>query len=186
MSCSVRTLTEPWLIHFQISSSGASQPRLIKSKEPLLKKADRRAFGTSFVRVGSGWSIGPLGPTAKPDSAAQKAVIPTTVTRTIFNWSNPWGPDTIASVRRGAALFRTVEGHVNQQGLDFYDRLVDKLLENNIEPLVTLFHWDSPQLWLVSSCDPIEPNSIARRTIFASLVTRYHKECYFTHLQEKG
>lgn len=77
-------------------------------------------------------------------------------------------------------------GHVNQQGLDFYDRLVDKLLENNIEPLVTLFHWDSPQLWLVSSCDPIEPNSIARRTIFASLVTRYHKECYFTHLQEKG
>jgi beta-glucosidase len=36
-------------------------------------------------------------------------------------------------------------GQVNPQGLDFYDRLVDHLLENHIEPLVTLFHWDSPQ-----------------------------------------
>lgn len=36
------------------------------------------------------------------------------------------------------------KGAVNQAGLDFYDRLVDALLENGIEPLVTLFHWDLP------------------------------------------
>jgi beta-glucosidase len=36
-------------------------------------------------------------------------------------------------------------GPVNQAGLDFYDRLVDALLENDIEPFVTLFHWDTPQ-----------------------------------------
>ena len=35
-------------------------------------------------------------------------------------------------------------GPVNPMGLDFYDRLVDALLENSIEPLVTLFHWDLP------------------------------------------
>jgi beta-glucosidase len=36
-------------------------------------------------------------------------------------------------------------GRLNQQGLDFYSRLIDGLLARNIEPWVTLFHWDFPQ-----------------------------------------
>jgi beta-glucosidase len=35
-------------------------------------------------------------------------------------------------------------GTVNEAGLDFYDRLVDALLERNIEPFPTLFHYDLP------------------------------------------
>ena len=34
---------------------------------------------------------------------------------------------------------------MNQEGLDFYSRLVDALLEANIEPMITLYHWDLPQ-----------------------------------------
>ena len=35
-------------------------------------------------------------------------------------------------------------GRVNKRGLDFYERLVDALLEARIRPVVTLFHWDLP------------------------------------------
>ncbi len=37
------------------------------------------------------------------------------------------------------------KGRINQLGMDFYDRLVDKLHEAGIEPFVTLNHWDLPQ-----------------------------------------
>ncbi|GAA3675304.1 GH1 family beta-glucosidase [Lentzea roselyniae] len=40
----------------------------------------------------------------------------------------------------------TGSGAVEERGLAFYDRLVDSLLEKNIQPLVTLYHWDLPQV----------------------------------------
>ena len=36
-------------------------------------------------------------------------------------------------------------GRVNAAGLDFYDRFVDELLANGVEPFLTLYHWDLPQ-----------------------------------------
>lgn len=36
-------------------------------------------------------------------------------------------------------------GRINDAGLDFYDRYVDELLAAEIEPFVTLYHWDLPQ-----------------------------------------
>jgi beta-glucosidase len=37
-------------------------------------------------------------------------------------------------------------GTPNQKGLDFYHRVIDKCLENNIQPWLTLYHWDIPQV----------------------------------------
>ena len=37
------------------------------------------------------------------------------------------------------------KGAINQAGIDFYSRLVDYLLENDITPFITLYHWDLPQ-----------------------------------------
>jgi len=36
-------------------------------------------------------------------------------------------------------------GRINQSGLDFYSRVIDTLVKENILPFVTLYHWDLPQ-----------------------------------------
>ncbi len=65
-------------------------------------------------------------------------------------------PDDIALMRKlGLDAYRfslswprilpTGYGAVNAEGLDFYDRLIDRLLEARITPFVTLYHWDLPQ-----------------------------------------
>jgi beta-glucosidase len=41
-------------------------------------------------------------------------------------------------------IFPDGTGPVNSRGLAFYDRLIDALLEEQIQPLVTLYHWDLP------------------------------------------
>ena len=39
----------------------------------------------------------------------------------------------------------TGNGEVNEAGLKFYEDLIDECLKYNIEPMVTIFHWDLPQ-----------------------------------------
>jgi len=42
-------------------------------------------------------------------------------------------------------VFPDGAGRPNPKGIDFYDRLLDELLANGIEPFATLYHWDLPQ-----------------------------------------
>jgi beta-glucosidase len=50
-------------------------------------------------------------------------------------------------------------GAVNERGLDFYERLVDALLEKGIAPAATLYHWDLPAA--------LEGGWLDRRTVHA-------------------
>jgi beta-glucosidase len=65
-------------------------------------------------------------------------------------------PEDIAMLQRlGAGAYRFSlswpriqpdgRGAVNPQGIDYYSRLIDGLLEKGITPVVTLYHWDLPQ-----------------------------------------
>ncbi|MFN0049043.1 MAG: GH1 family beta-glucosidase [Cytophagales bacterium] len=42
-------------------------------------------------------------------------------------------------------IFPDGVGRKNQKGIDFYNRVIDNLLEQGIDPWITLYHWDLPQ-----------------------------------------
>ncbi|ATI72965.1 glycoside hydrolase family 1 protein [Mesoplasma florum] len=41
-------------------------------------------------------------------------------------------------------IIKNVQGDINEEGIKFYDDLIDELLKNKIEPVVTIFHFDTP------------------------------------------
>ena len=61
--------------------------------------------------------------------------------------------DLLAGLGIGAYRFSTAwtrvvpdgDGRVNQAGLDFYERLISGLEARDIDPCLTLYHWDLPQ-----------------------------------------
>lgn len=88
-------------------------------------------------------------------------------------------------------------GALNAAGMDFYDRLIDALLEAGIEPCVTLYHWDLPRAlylrggWL----NPDSPNwfaeyaeKMAKR--FSDRVSRWitlnEPQCFIGHGLQTG
>ena len=63
-------------------------------------------------------------------------------------------------------------GQPNAAGLDFYDRLVDGLLERGIEPWLTLYHWDLPQP-IEDRGGWLEPEVVDRFADYAAIVGRH-------------
>ena len=90
-----------------------------------------------------------------------------------------WGDDLDLMAEMGLRAYRFSvswprvqpggSGGGNQAGLDFYDRLVDGLLDRGIEPWLTLYHWDLPQQ-LEDRGGWLGPDIVERFADYAALV----------------
>ncbi|SDO53127.1 GH1 family beta-glucosidase [Alkalicoccus daliensis] len=76
-------------------------------------------------------------------------------------------------------IFPKGTGEVNEEGLAYYHRLVDSLLDSGIEPVCTLYHWDLPQAlqenggW--ENRDTIDAFAAYAETIFRSFEGKIKK-----------
>lgn len=66
-----------------------------------------------------------------------------------LSWSRLLPTGTCLELNKGEKTntntFLGFNNKINQHGVTYYKNLIKKLRENNIEPFVTLFHWDTPQ-----------------------------------------
>lgn len=68
-------------------------------------------------------------------------------------------------------IFPAGRGPANEAGLAWYDRLVDALLETGIQPWVTLYHWDLPQV-LQDQGGWADPSSVDAFAEYAETIGR--------------
>lgn len=61
------------------------------------------------------------------------------------------------------------EGTVNKKGVDFYNRLINELIANGIEPMLTLYHWDMP-LWAYKKGGFINRETVKHFSDYAAVV----------------
>lgn len=79
-------------------------------------------------------------------------------------------------------------GEVNEKGLAFYESLIDECLKYNIEPMVTIYHWDLPQALVDSYGGWESPRIIDDYTAYAkTLFQRFgEKVKYWITLNEQN
>ncbi len=68
-------------------------------------------------------------------------------------------------------LLPTGRGAVNEEGVAFYNRLIDSLLANDITPWVTLYHWDLPLALQMETDGLLNPD-------VADYFARYAEVCF--------
>lgn len=73
-------------------------------------------------------------------------------------------------------IFPDGESDINQAGIDHYNAVLDKLVEADIVPLVTLFHWDTPLALETKYGGWLNDTMETRKTTFTVIyqVVKYH------------
>lgn len=112
--------------------------------------------GTSAYQIEGAWNEDGKGPSIWDTYAHTPGMIRTGDTGDVANDHYHRYREDVALMRSMGAnayrfsiawprIFPTGRGAPNPKGLDFYERLVDALLEAGVAPFPTLYHWDLPQ-----------------------------------------
>lgn len=132
------------------------------SAETVLHKA---AFGSNFLwgtataatQIEGAWNVDGKGPSVWDIFSAKSGKIKDGSTcKDACNFYYKYKEDIALMQQIGFDVFRFSIAwsrilpygtkHVNQRGLDFYNKVIDETLEKGMQPWLTLYHWDLPQI----------------------------------------
>jgi beta-glucosidase len=113
-------------------------------------------MATASYQVEGAWNVSGRGPSIWDTFAHTPGKVADGATGDVADdFYHRYKADVAQMVKYGITHFRlsiswtrilpTGNGSVNQAGVQFYNQLIDLLLMYNIQPAVTLFHWDMPQ-----------------------------------------
>ncbi|KAJ3304992.1 hypothetical protein HDV03_002074 [Kappamyces sp. JEL0829] len=97
-------------------------------------------FATSAYQIEGAWNVSGKGlrvrVTARNECLGQKddIAILGSLKATAYRFSVSW-----------PRIFPNCNGQVNQAGLQFYSDMIDEIIKNGATPILTMFHWDTPQ-----------------------------------------
>lgn len=79
-------------------------------------------------------------------------------------------------------------GEVNPKGLAFYENLIDLLLENDIEPIVTLYHYDMPMALVDKYGGWVDRKSVLDYEKYSEFIIKTFKDRvkYWTTINEQS
>lgn len=107
---------------------------------------------TSAYQVEGAWDEDGKGPSVQDVHAKPKDVSDFTVTSDHYHHYEEdvelFAEMGFTSYRFSIAWTRIIpdgDGEINQAGIDFYHRLIDALIAHNIEPIITMYHFDLPK-----------------------------------------
>jgi 6-phospho-beta-glucosidase len=85
-------------------------------------------------------------------------------------------------------IFPDGVGEVNSEGVEFYHNLLDELIENNIEPIVTLYHYDFPLTLVEKYGGWVNRQSVRDYEYYSEFVVKEYssKVKYWTTINEQS
>ena len=111
---------------------------------------------TAAAQIEGAWNVDGRGPSIwDAFCKLPGAVLDGDTTATACDFYHRWAEDVSLMQEIGLQAYRFSvswsrvlpegRGRINPAGLDYYSRLVDALLEADIQPYLTLYHWDLPE-----------------------------------------
>jgi beta-glucosidase len=140
------------------------QPFKLLAQTETLPMLTKHAFGPNFLwgtataaaQIEGAWNLDGKSPSIWDTFSLKEDVTKNETPAEACDFYHKYAEDIALMASLGLKVFRFSIAwtrilpygttHVNQRGIDFYNKVIDETLKHGMQPWVTIYHWDLPQI----------------------------------------